>query len=434
MNDANIPEAAGPEALGESRREGECREVADGVYFLAGFGNTTLIVGSDGVAVVDPGLFANGPRVVAELRQLTDLPVRYVIYTHGHFDHAFGTPALLEDAEARGDQPPDIVGHVNVARRFARYAKTSGHLATTYDMQFASWGPGGGDLVRRARYCPPTIEYEDRLVLDGLGNRTIECRHGLGETDDHTWVWVPESKVIVGGDFIVSSLPNAGTPFRVQRFVLEWAEALEEMASVEPAVVISGHGGVFTKSSSDMLMTTARALRYLDAEVVRRLNEGQWQEQILHEVKLPDDLVDHRFLQPLYGCTEFVVRDIMRRYMGWYDGNPSMLFPSRKSEIAGELVQLVGSARPIVDRAAVLGRSSDVSDLQLALHLLDVVLENHGDEAHRASALKAEILEARAKHERSFVAHNILLSAAALERDNAAAGGGSTNTSGVDRC
>src|SRR5262249_35637606 len=71
---------------------GPRQEIAPGVHLLPGFGNTTFIVGDDGVAVVDPGLFTNGPRVVRELRALTDRPVRYVIYTHGHYDHAFGTP------------------------------------------------------------------------------------------------------------------------------------------------------------------------------------------------------------------------------------------------------------------------------------------------------------------------------------------------------
>lgn len=244
MNRRTDPiQTAGPEALGESRKEREAVEIAPGVHFLAGFGNTTLLIGADAAAVIDPGLFTNGPRVVAELRQLTDLPVRYVIYTHGHYDHAFGTPAILEDAAARGHAAPDIVGHVNVARRFERYARTAGHLAGTFDVQFALWSPHGGDVVRTAQYCPPTVAYEDRLLLDGLGGLPLECRHGLGETDDHTWVWIPGPEVIVGGDFIVSSLPNAGTPFRVQRYVLEWAEALEEMAALEPAAIVSGHGG-----------------------------------------------------------------------------------------------------------------------------------------------------------------------------------------------
>ena len=160
--------------------------------------------------------------------------MRYVIYTHGHYDHAFGTPALFDDAAERGHPAPTVVGHVNVARRFARYQKTAGHLAQTFDMQFASWGGNGGDVVRHARYYPPTLEFEQGVSLS-LGGLTLDCRHGLGETDDHTWVWIPERRVIVGGDFIVSSLPNAGTPFRVQRYVLEWAETLEAMAALIPS-------------------------------------------------------------------------------------------------------------------------------------------------------------------------------------------------------
>jgi alkyl sulfatase BDS1-like metallo-beta-lactamase superfamily hydrolase len=279
------------------------------------------------------------------------------------------------------------------------------------------WDRHGGDVVRTAVYCPPTIDYEDRLELDGLGGQALECRHGLGETDDHTWVWIPGSKVVVGGDFIVSSMPNAGTPFRVQRYVLEWAEALEEMAALEPSVIVSGHGGVFGEHGQEMLMTTARALRYLDAEVVRRLNGGQWQEQILAEVELPDDLASSTYLQPLYGCTAFAVRDVMRRYMGWYDGNPSMLFPSARADIAHEVVALAGGTGPVLDRARDLARSGSIDELQRALHLVDFALF-HGDErVGEAHSLKADLLDARAAHERSFVAHNILASAAVLERE-----------------
>jgi len=428
MNSSPDPiQSAGPEALGQSRQERECEEIAQGVHFLAGFGNTTIIIGSDAAAVVDPGLFTNGPRVVEELRALTDLPVRYVIYTHGHYDHAFGTPAILEDAVSRGHQAPDIVGHVNVARRFERYAKTAGHLAETFDMQFAMWSPTGGDVVRRAEYLPPTVAYQDRLLLDGLGDITLECRHGLGETDDHTWIWIPESRVIVGGDFIVSSLPNAGTPFRVQRYVLEWAQALEEMAALDPSAVVSGHGGVFRDHAHEMLLTTARALRYLDDEVVRRLNVGQWQEQILAEVELPEDLASSRYLQPLYGCTAFLVRDLMRRYMGWYDGNPSMLFPSSRAEIAHEVVLLAGGADRILARARDVSSSGRKEDVQLSLHLVDFVLF-HGEAAAEAQTLKADLLDQRAQEERSFVAHNILAAAAKLEREGRHAHGSTAPT------
>lgn len=408
-------EGVTPAALG-----GGVREISPGVWFLPGFGNTTIVLGERGAAVIDPGLFVNGPRVVRTVRQITDAPVRYVVYTHGHYDHAFGTAALMEEADERGRARPEVVGHVNVARRFERYRKTAGHLAVTFDLQFASWGPHGGDVVRRARYFPPTVEYTDVLGLD-LGGVTLECHHGLGETDDHTWVWIPEARIVVGGDFIVSSLPNAGTPFRVQRYVLEWAEALEEMAALEPAAVVSGHGGVFTDNALHMLRTTARACRWLDAEVVRRLNEGQWQEQILAEVRLPPDLEESPYLRPLYGCTAFAVRDLLRRYAGWYDGNPTMLFPSLRREVASEVVGLVGDPAAILQRAEALAAGEDPAAIQLALHLLDLVIFDGGPQSAAARRRKADLLDRRAQFEPSFVAQNVLRSAAAGERSSAEA-------------
>jgi alkyl sulfatase BDS1-like metallo-beta-lactamase superfamily hydrolase len=402
---------------------GELSEVAEGIYMLPGFGNCTLIIDEAGVVVVDPGLFRNGPRVVNALRSVTDLPVRYVIYTHGHYDHAFGTPAIMEEAAERGFAPPVIVGHANVARRFERYQKTTGHLAETYTMQFASWTKGGvlgggdgGDVARKAIYVPPTLEYEDRIVL-GLGSLTLHCRHGLGETDDHTWVWVPERGVIVGGDFIVSSIPNAGAPFRVQRYVLEWAEALEEMAGLEPTAVVSGHGGVFRGDKAmEVLKITSEALRYLEDEVVRRLNEGQWYEEILQSVELPDTYARSPFLQPVYGCTDFAVHSILRRYTGWYDGNPSHLFPSSSAAIAREVLGLAGGAGAVIERARVLAAEGERGAIQRALHLLDFAIQGGAAEAGEAKGLKAEYLKARAEHEESFIARNVLASAAVLEQ------------------
>ena len=165
-----------------------------------------------------------------------------------------------------------------------------------------------------------------------------------------------------------------------------------------------------------MLQTTARGLRWLDAEVVRRINAGQWQEQILAEVELPADLAGSRFLQPLYGCTAFAVRDLLRRYMGWYDGNPSMLFPSSRAAIAHEVLALAGGADAILRRADELA-AGDAAEQQRALHLVDFVIFGGGEQVAEARRRKAELLDARSAGERSFVASNVLNSAAVLERE-----------------
>jgi len=419
-------------ALFAKTTSGGLQEVTEGIHLLPGFGNCTLIVSDGAAAVVDPGLFQNGPRVVSALRGLTDAPVRYVIYSHGHYDHAFGTPALLDDAEERGHAPPSVVGHVNIARRFARYRKTAGHLAETYSIQFASWtragvlgGKDGGEVVRKARYVPPTLAYEDRIALR-LGELTLHCRHGKGETDDHTWLWIPERESIIGGDFIVSSIPNAGAPFRVQRYVLEWAETLEAMAELAPASIVSGHGGIFRGAQAlEMLQVTATALRWLEDEVVRRLNAGQWYEEIVQNVELPEELAKSPHLQSIYGCPTFAVHSILRRYTGWYDGNPSNLFPSASAEIAAEVLGLAGGDGPVLERAHALAGAGRREDLQRALHLADFVIQGGGERAPEARALKAELLQARAEQEPSFIARNILNSAAILEKEALASSDGS---------
>jgi uncharacterized sulfatase len=190
------------------------------------------------------------------------------------------------------------------------------------------------------------------------------------------------------------------------------------MAGLEPDAVISGPGGTFRGDDAQaMLLTTARALRWLEDEVVRRLNAGQWHEEIVQAVDLPDDLARSPYLQPLYGCPTFAVHSILRRYTGWYDGNPSTLFPSSRAAIAGEVLALAGGSKAVLDRARMLASEGHRDALQRALHLLDFVIFGSGDEELEARRLKADLLGARAEQETSFIARNILQSAALLEAE-----------------
>jgi alkyl sulfatase BDS1-like metallo-beta-lactamase superfamily hydrolase len=398
----------------------EPQEIAPDIWLLPGFGNATLVLTDEGIAVVDPGLMGNGPRVLREVRERSQAPIRFIIYTHGHADHAFGTGPLLVDASERGDAPPQIVAHELALDRLARYQRLRGQHEHINRIQFAV---PPGRRVFPDEYYPPTLTYHDRLALT-LGGLTLECRHGMGETDDATWVWIPERSTVIAGDFLVSCCPNVGNPFKVQRFALEWAEALEEMAGLEPQHVIPGHGPLADREQGqEVMLDTARALRHLEDEVVRRLNAGQWHEQILEEVDLPDDLKEKPYLQPIYGCPRFVVHGILRRYSGWHDGNAGNLLPSTRAEIGEEVLHAAGGASPLLERARALREAGGLRNVQRALHLVDFVLFGEGEEAthsKEAHALKADLLEARAEAEPSFIARNIFRNAA--QRDREAAG------------
>ncbi len=377
--------------------------VSEGIHLVSAFGNSTCIETSDGLVVVDTCVRAMGPRLLAQIRSLSPKPIRYVIYTHGHFDHAFGVSSLLEEAEQKGFPRPIIVAHEKVPERFDRYRELAGQHNHINRIQFAL--PPKAKVVEEEAFFYPDVTYTDRLLLH-VGELTLELRHGMGETDDATWVWIPERRTVCSGDLFIWSCPNIGNPFKVQRYEVEWAEALEAMAALDPEALAPGHGPAIRGATAvrDACLDTARALRWLHDEVVRRLNAGQWAEQILAEVNsLPADLAAKPYLRPIYGCPTFIVHGILRRYGGWFDGNPAHLFPSRTAAIAREVLQL-GDPSRLLARA----RQLQDSDVQLALHLVDFVLDG-GDAALRTEALqlKSQLLATRADREPSFIARNI---------------------------
>jgi len=379
---------AGPEALGASRAPRGARRIAPGVHFLAGFGNTTIVLGTEGAAVVDPGLFTNGPRVVEELRRLTDLPVRYIVYTHGHYDHAFGTPALLDDAAARGHDAPDIVGHVNVARRFARYARTAGHLAGTFDAQFAVWDRHGGDRRPHVGLDPRPRGHRGRRL-----HRVVAAQRG------HT-VPGPALRPRVGRGARGDGLARAGRHRVRPRRCVPGARP-GHAANDGPGAPLPRRRGGPSVERGPMA----------GADPGRGGATGRPRRESVS----PAALRVHVVQRP----------GIPRRYTGWYEGNPSMLFPSSRADVAHEVVGLVGGTAPFLDRARALAASGATEDVQRALHLVDFVLAHGDDRIHEAHMLKADLLDERATGERSFVAHNILASAAVLEREHAAAARGS---------
>ena len=258
-------------------------------------------------------------------------------------------------------------------------------------------------------FALPDLTFRDMQLLE-LEREPVELRRAMGETDDAAWVWMPRRRLAMVGDLIVSSLPNTGNPNKVQRYTLEWAAALEEIAARKPRIVLPGHGPAYRGEDvcHELLTETARALRIIHDEVVARLNRGQWPVDIIEaDLKLPDDLASKPFLRPIYGCVPFVVRDVIRRYAGWWSGQPSQMFPAKRSDVASEILALCGRDQ-MLTRARVL---KDGGQLKQALAIAEMALDANASDAD-AMALNAEILDAMAAAERSFIARNFFVAAA----------------------
>jgi alkyl sulfatase BDS1-like metallo-beta-lactamase superfamily hydrolase len=380
------------------------RDFGNGAHMLMMWANVCLLEASEGVVVFDTGFVFSGPRVVEALRKITDKPVRYIVYGHGHADHAFGARELVKDAEERGHGKPVIIAHENLPKRFDRYQEMLAYHEHINRIQFDI--PENMPAYPR-RYIYPDLTYRDSMSVK-VGDTTFELRHSLGETDDTTWMWVPEKKTVCTSDLWVWSCPNIGNPFKVQRFETEWANALEQIAAKGPELLLPGHGPAIEGKEKirDACLIVAKALRFLHDQVVCMLNEGKWQEEILNTFEWPEEFAGSPYLRSIYGHPWFVVQGILRRFHGFYDGNPSHLFPAPTSDIGKEVLALVGDPGKILDRARDL---SQKGNHQLALHLVDLVIDSDDDKEKHALELKAELLQSLADNEDSLIARNIYL-------------------------
>jgi len=392
---------------------GATEEIAPGVFFVHAFANVTVVRAGGGLVLVDTANYVGRDRTFAAVRAIDPGPVHAVIYTHGHADHAFGLPPFLAEAAAKGWPRPGIVGHRNVAARFDRYHATAGYNGLINARQFsiaASWP---------TEYDYPDIIYDRTLRFEREGV-ALELQHARGETDDATWVWWPERRILWTGDLFIWVAPNAGNPQKVQRYAAEWAAALREMAARGAELLIPGHGMpiVGGERVRQALTDTAEWLEALVSQTLALMNAGATLEQVLRSVKPPPRLAERRYLQPVYDEPDYVVRNLWRLYGGWYDGVPAHLKPAPEVELGREIVALAGGLDGLVSRARALAAAGR---LELAGHLIDwaVAAEPDHREAHAA---RAEIYERRAAEARALMTRGIFSATARESADKARAG------------
>ncbi len=376
-------------------------ELGDGLAFVESFANVTAVVDDDRLLLVDAGGVIHARQVHEAVRSWTGAPLEVAVYTHGHVDHVFSVP--LFEAEERGPAPR-VVAHERVVDRFDRYRLTGGYNGVINQRQFRLAAPF---FPSEFRY--PDETYRDRLDVT-VGGVTVELHHDRGETDDHTWAWFPDRKVLCTGDLFIWVSPNCGNPQKVQRYPAEWAAALRTMADLGAELLLPGHGLPIAGAEHvrGVLTTSAEYLESLVEQTLALMNEGARLDDILHTVRAPAHLDDLPWLRPLYDEPEFIVHNLWRLYGGWYDGNPAHLKPSPDAALAAELAVLAGGAGALAARAEELRAAGD---LRLAGHLAELAALAAPDDAavHR---VRARVFAERVDSEPSLMARGIFAWAA----------------------
>jgi glyoxylase-like metal-dependent hydrolase (beta-lactamase superfamily II) len=243
------------------RRTSHWVEVADGVLarrYEPWDVTVTVVRGADGLLVVDTRASARqGAELVEDLAAL-GAPVRWVVSTHAHFDHTFGSSRLGPGSAL--DAP--VHAHERVPAHLDAYERP----------MLAAWLAQGGERAAELEgtvVTTPDVLVGDHLRLD-VGGRAVDLRHlGRGHTDNDLVLHVPDAACWLLGDLVEESGPPM---YGTGSFPLEWPATLQALlAAVEDgAVLVPGHG----EPVDAAFVTAQRADLAGVADLVRELHSA----------------------------------------------------------------------------------------------------------------------------------------------------------------
>ncbi len=392
----------------------ELSELADGVAIIESFSHVIVVDTGDGLVAFDSSAANSGPAVVKSLRAWSGEPVHTLVYTHGHADHVGGSRSFAADADDNNRSTPRVLGHERVTARFERYKLTSGYNQIINMRQFGGAAKAAGQRSDRS-FLPsgtiaPDTTYQDQLN-EQIGDIDFEFTHCRGETDDHTWTWIPKHKMISAGDQFIWHFPNCGNPQKVQRYPLEWADSLRAMAAKGAELFVPAHGLPITGSDRIRLCldVVASTLETLVSQVLDAMNSGATLNDITQSVSVPTETLELPYLQPLYDEPEFVIRNIWRLYGGWWDADPAHLKPPAPAALGAEVAALAGGVQTVIDRAIQL---SNMGEHRLACQLIEFATAADPD-SHLVHEARSTIYQSRVASETSLMSKGIFKSAEA---------------------
>jgi glyoxylase-like metal-dependent hydrolase (beta-lactamase superfamily II) len=243
------------------------QELAPGVYAALPTGtvnvvsNSLVVINQDDVLIVDSHATPAAARVlVEEIKTLTPKPVKYVVDTHHHWDHAHGNQIFGPDVQLIGheyvrqmlltdilesrsfrsfiDPVPGQIETIRKQLAAEADATRKQQLATRLAVQEAYW-----EATKEIKPTPPNVTYQSQMTLM-RGDREIRLLFlGRGHTGGDTVIYLPKEKIAATGDLIVGSLPFM---YMGDAFLNEWPDTMEKVLQLDVTTIVPGHGDPFT--------------------------------------------------------------------------------------------------------------------------------------------------------------------------------------------
>ena len=254
-----IPTARGQEIF-------DVKPVAPGVYSAIARphkpdnANSAFVILSEGVLVVDSASTPSSARaLIAEIRKLTDKPVRYLVNTHYHWDHYWGNEAfvaafpqveIISTADTRRDMETKELGNAllidwrkripEVIEQFRKdlVATPDQERKAALHWRIEQWSAATVEFQSMAPALPK-LTFERRLVIDDSAGPVEILWLGKGHTPGDAVVYLPRRTVVITGDLLAGD-----TPYIAEVSPIEWTRTLENLERLDFDWAIPGHGDV----------------------------------------------------------------------------------------------------------------------------------------------------------------------------------------------
>jgi cyclase len=276
----------------------DIKPVADGVYAAIARPaykvncNAAIVMLDDSVLVVDTHSKPSAARgLIAQIKQLTDRPVKYVVNTHFHWDHYQGNqaypsswPAGVEIISSEATRESiEQRGIPRVKRELVTMLQDIDKLRS--ELEKASDARQReqvqSDLHQAEEYLAelksmqvtlPTMTFDHSLILH-RNSRTVEILWlGKAHTDGDVFVYLPKEKVLVTGDAL-----HGWTPYMGDSYPYDWIHTLDAAEKLDFQHVIGGHGDVI--EGKEKFELWKQYFRDLLSETAQAYAEGATQEE-----------------------------------------------------------------------------------------------------------------------------------------------------------
>jgi len=204
-------------------------DVKNGIPARSYGANAGIIVGSDGIIVIDTLISAKeARRFIADIRKISDKPFKYVINTHYHLDHTFGNAEFAKQGAV-------IISH----EADAKSLRTNGETALK---STAMYGLTEQDM-EGTTLAYPTLTFSDRMTVTMDGKDVELIYPGPSHSAGSIIVYLPGRKVIFAGDILFTGYH----PFLGEGDIESWQKVLDTLISMDADAIIPGHGPVSGK-------------------------------------------------------------------------------------------------------------------------------------------------------------------------------------------